>query len=79
MGVVHRLCSPYTGEKAVYKAAYFVDRQHIVRATLRRYKGKVPKKPPFEIMLSVTRPNFEERKIWKKVGGPHPFFWSWSK
>ena len=81
MHLIHRLLSSPLGEekKMAYKATYLLDGKHVVRATMRRYKAKVPKKPPFEILLSVTRPNFKERKIWKGVGGPHPFFWTWAK
>ena len=77
--LIERVTSPELYGK-IWKAAYFKGGGKIIRATLRRYGKKMPKRGPYEIALSFTKPNFEERKILKRLSKRCvPFFWNWSK
>lgn len=47
----------------VYKATKYVSEKSVVRATLRRYRGRISRGGNIEIALTVGRPNFAERKF----------------
>lgn len=60
-----------------YKATKYYGDKLIVRATRKRYGGKIMKGKvhPVEIMFTVGRPNYEEREFIKKcfaAGEPLP-------
>jgi hypothetical protein len=56
-------------------ATKFVDPKHVVRATRRRYRGRVSTKGTQEIVLTVGRPNYAERAFIaraKRASEPFP-------
>jgi hypothetical protein len=59
-----------------YKATKYISDKLTIKATLKRYKGKIPRKgDALDIVFTVGKPNYEERdfiKMCKKVGEPFP-------
>jgi len=59
-----------------YKATKYLDEKLTVKATRKRFKGKIDKRSKIvEIIFTVGRPNYEERdfiKKAKKAGEPFP-------
>ena len=59
-----------------YKATKYINEKLTVKATRKRFKGKIPKNERrIEIMFTVGDPNYEERafiKLLKKSGEPLP-------
>jgi hypothetical protein len=60
-----------------YKATKYISENETLKATRRRYKGKIMKGKchPVEILFTVGRPNYLERdfiKACKKAGEPFP-------
>jgi hypothetical protein len=58
-----------------YKATKFLSERLVVKATRRRYGGKIVKNGSVDIVLTIGRPNYEERefvKKCKKAGEPLP-------
>jgi len=58
-----------------YKATKYLGDTTTVKATRKRYKGKIYKGHAVEIMFTVGKPNYEERefiKKCKKAGEPFP-------
>ena len=47
-----------------YRATKYLSPKLIIRATRRRYKGKI--KDPFEVVLTMGKPNYAEREFIKK-------------
>ena len=56
------------GNAGNYRVAYFIDKNLIIRATRRRYKGKILKHGPVEIVFTIGKPNFAERKLIRRRG-----------
>ena len=58
-----------------HRATKYVSSKHIVRATRRLVRGKVPNGKNVEIVLTSGQPNYAERKFIKqlhKAGEPLP-------
>ena len=59
-----------------YKATKYINEKLTVKATRKRFKGKIPRNERrIEIMFTVGDPNYEERafiKKAKKAGEPFP-------
>lgn len=58
-----------------YKATKYLTAKEVAKATRRRYGGKISKNGPLEILFTMGKPNYEERKfikIYKKAGEPFP-------
>lgn len=59
-----------------YKAVKYINEKMTVKATRKRFKGKILKNERrIEIMFTVGQPNYEERdfiKKCKKTGEPFP-------
>lgn len=58
----------------VIRATKFVSPKEIIRATRRTYKGKIIR-GNVDIVLTIGRPNYAERKlvrIFQKAGEPFP-------
>lgn len=56
-------------------ATKYLSEKEVVRATIRRYRGRVSYKGNLDIILKVGRPNFKERKfikLCKKAGVSFP-------
>ena len=56
-------------------ATKFVSPKLVVRATIRRHRGRIPVKGPIQIILKIGRPNAREQKFVKqllKAGVPFP-------
>ena len=51
----------------VYQVTLYENAKQIVRATLRRCKGKIPKKKNKEITITIGKPNFRERTRIKEL------------
>lgn len=47
-------------------ATKYLSSKLIIRATRRRYKGKISNKRPFEVMLTMGKPNYREREFIRK-------------
>lgn len=58
-------------KKNVYQSTMFVNDKTIIRATLRRYKGKISRGKHREIILTIGPPNFRERKRIKQLKKTH--------
>ena len=57
-------------EHGAYKATRFIyteERIITVKATLRRYKGKIRKIGNVDIVLTIGKPNYEDRKKIKRA------------
>lgn len=51
-----------------YKAVKFIDDKLTVKATRKRYNGKVVKnEKQIQILLTIGKPNYEEREALKKA------------
>lgn len=58
-----------------HKATKYLSDREIVRATRRLIRGKVPNSKNIDIVLTIGRPNYAERrfiKACKKAGEPFP-------
>lgn len=58
-----------------YKAVKYLDEKETIKATRKRYGGKIRKGRTIDIVFTVGKPNFEERefiKKCKKAGEPFP-------
>jgi hypothetical protein len=59
-----------------YKAVKYINEKLTVKATRKRFKGKIPKNERrIEILFTVGQPNYEERNFimeCKKAGEPFP-------
>jgi hypothetical protein len=60
----------------VYKATKYIDERMTLKATRKRFGGKIPKNERrIEILFTIGTPNYEERqfiKLLKKSGEPFP-------
>lgn len=59
----------------VYHAAKFLSEKLVVKASRRRFHGKIDKRAKFEAVLVIGGPNYRERefiKMCKKAGEPFP-------
>jgi hypothetical protein len=54
-------------DKGAYKAIAFVSDTLVVKATRKRYNGKLVNRPTIDIVFTVGKPNFEERRLLKKA------------
>jgi hypothetical protein len=71
IAAAHELCGAILLDGA-YTATIFLSDKRTVKATRRRYKGKILKGHPVEILLTFGKPNYEAREIIKrakKAGG----------
>ena len=74
-----------TLKSGAVKGTYFVSPTEIIRVTRRRYDGKFAAKGMIELLVSVGRPNYQERlfvKRCQKAGEPFPvkkIRWTWLK
>jgi hypothetical protein len=62
-------------EGAAYKATKYLSEKLTVKATRKRYKGRIYKDHAVDIVFTVGKPNYEERefiKRAKKAGEPFP-------
>jgi hypothetical protein len=58
-----------------YKATKYLSDKLTIKATRKRYKGRVYKSENVDIVFTVGKPNYLERefiKVCKKVGEPFP-------
>jgi hypothetical protein len=58
-----------------YKATKYISERETLKATRKRYKGKIYKGHAVEIMFTLGKPNYLERdfiKTCKKAGEPFP-------
>lgn len=58
-----------------FKATKYVSAKHVVRATRRRYRGRIVERGKIEIILTAGSPNYAERefiKRCKRAGEPLP-------
>ena len=60
-----------------YKATKFIDEKTTLKATLKRFDKKMPRKNDsrIEILFTLGKPNYEERdfiKLCKRSGEPFP-------
>jgi hypothetical protein len=53
-------------EGAAYKATKYINETLTVKATRKRYKGRIYKNHAVEILFTVGKPNYEEREFIKK-------------
>lgn len=60
----------------IYKATFYLSDNYVIKATAKRWKKKLPKKNQrIEVLLTMGRPNYEERlfiKLCKQAGEPFP-------
>jgi hypothetical protein len=59
------LAESILGEGA-YKATKYLSEKLTIKATLKRYKRKIRKGDAADIVFTVGKPNFEERRFIKK-------------
>jgi len=58
-----------------YKATKYISESETLKATRKRFKGKIYKGFAVEIIFTLGKPNYEERdfiKACKKAGEPFP-------
>lgn len=58
-----------------HKATKYLSDREIVRATRRLVRGKIPNSKNIELILTIGRPNYAERKfikLCKKASEPFP-------
>lgn len=58
-----------------YKAVKYLSEKETIKATRKRYNGKILKSHAADIVFTVGKPNYEERefiKKCKKAGEPFP-------
>jgi len=58
-----------------YQATKFISPKETVKATIRRYKGKILKNHRKEILVTIGKPNYRDRvfiKMLEKSGEPFP-------
>jgi hypothetical protein len=51
-----------------YKATRYLDPKLTIKATRKRYKGKIYKDDNIDIVFTVGKPNYEEREELKRSG-----------
>lgn len=51
----------------VLRATKFIDSKTIIRATRKRFHGKIVKRGNVEMMVTVGRPNYAERNFIKTI------------
>ena len=62
-------------DAGAWKATKYVSLKQVVRATQRRYGGRLGKRDRADIVLTIGSPNFSERRFiakCKKAGEPFP-------
>lgn len=63
-------------ESGAYKATKYLSEKLTIKATRKRFKGRIDKRSRIaEIVFTVGGPNYEERefiKVCKKAGEPFP-------
>ena len=58
-----------------HRAVKYISEKEIIRATRRLVRGKVPNSKSIEVILTIGRPNYSERKFikeCKRVKEPFP-------
>jgi hypothetical protein len=54
--------------EGAYKATKYLNSKLTVKATRKKYKGKVSKSENADIVVTIGKPNYEEREYLKRIG-----------